>query len=61
MAFTINSGSNPPITTFQTDMLELVAYLYAGGYLSQQLTAGSLDLLKSIANPANGTTSIVLS
>lgn len=61
MAFTINSGSNPPLITFQTDMLELVSYLYEGGFMTQQLTAGSIDLLKSIANPANGTTSIVLS
>lgn len=58
MAYTINSGSTPPLATFQADILKLVEIIQRGQFPAQILTQGTVDQLEAICNPSL-TTSIV--
>lgn len=60
MAYTINSGSTPPLATFKQDILELVELFNRGTYPVQTLTPGTIEHLKGIADTSL-TTSIVAS
>ena len=61
MAVTINSGSTPTLVQLQADLSDLVEILKRGGPLTSLVAPGTITHLANISNPANGTTSLVLS
>ena len=58
MAYTINSGSTPPLATFQADLLKLAEVLNRNQYPATLLSPGTVDHLRNLSAPAL-TTSIV--